>query len=350
MAEFGSVRNCPTYPQAHVPGNVKSEKFEQFDESCIPTQPPTQILLGPFQVRTQPLACNKRSQDICRPFSDPVHLRVTNQLLDTERRFTAYPFRICCLVPHATENDLGILQKFDSGLGTNYFRDCGLDPDVVKVLVGHSPHSESKGLHRKEICRHVAQPHTLSLTLAEGLLECQPLVGPVERRLPRLFGHAQANGWNADRPTDIENGQGVLETSTNFTDEVCRRDADIGEGHVGILNTPASFELTSLPYPNSGGFHIEDEGGMNLVVCALAFWSRDPQGSPAVPLPFRRNSCDQRDIAGDGAVRTPQLLAIYEKCRAAGIQHRFSLDIGSIRAGDRFGERECRDGFPRHEG
>ena len=26
------------------------------------------------------------------------------------------------------------------------------------------------------------------------------------------------------------------------------------------------------------------------------------------------------------------------------------MDIGGIRAGDRFSERECRDGFPRHDG
>src|SRR6185295_12826451 len=105
-----------------------------------------------------------------------------------------------------------------------------------------------------------AQPHTLRLTLAEGLLECQPLVRPVERRLPRLLCHAQANGWDADRPPDIENGQGILETSTNFTDEVCRRDAGTGESHVGILNAPASFELTSLLDSDAGCFHIEDEG------------------------------------------------------------------------------------------
>jgi hypothetical protein len=73
---------------------------------------------------------------------------------------------------------------------------------------------------------------------------------------------------------------------------------DIGEGHVGILNAPASLELTSLLHSDAGCIHIEDEGSVNLLVCALALWDRDPHGSTAVQLPLRRHSCDQRDIAG----------------------------------------------------
>ena len=146
----------------------------------------------------------------------------------------------------------------------------------------------------------MAQPHALRLSLAEGFLERQSLVGPIERRLPCLFGHTEADGRDADRASDIENGQGILETSTDLTDDISRRDPDIGEGHVRILDTPATLKLTSLSYADTLAFHIKDEGGMDLVLCALAFRNRDPHWLPVGREPLRRDSCDQRDIAGDG--------------------------------------------------
>ena len=59
-------------------------------------------------IRQLPLAGDERSEDIGRAFSDSVHLRVADQLLDAERRVSTKPLRIGCFVSHASENDLGV--------------------------------------------------------------------------------------------------------------------------------------------------------------------------------------------------------------------------------------------------
>src|SRR5262245_34168922 len=240
----------------------------------------------------QPFAGDKWSHDVCRPFPDPIHLSVAYQLLDAERRFTTDPLGIRRFIPHPSENNLCIFQKLDRVFRTEHLRDGCLNPDVVTMLVGHPPYGVRERFHRKEIRRHATQPHTLGLSLPKGFLKRHSLVRTVECRLPGLLGHSQTNGRDTDRPSYIEDTERVLETPTNFTDDVRDGHADISERHIGILNAPAALELTPLSNLNPRSFHIEDKGGVYLLVRTLAFPYRNPRDLPVLPDLLRRHRAD----------------------------------------------------------
>src|SRR4029079_10141322 len=106
----------------------------------------------------------------------------------------------------------------DRGFGTEEFGNCGLDADVITVVVRHAPDCRSQGFHGEKACGHPTHPHPLDLSLGVRSWDRDPPVGSIESRLPCLFRHAEADCRNAHCATDIEDPQGGFWATAHFTE------------------------------------------------------------------------------------------------------------------------------------
>ena len=140
-----------------------------------------------------------------------------------------------------------------------------------------------------------------------------PGVGSIQRWLPGLLGHPQTNGRDADRPPDVENGEGVLKAFSDLSDDIVRRDTHVGEGHVGVFNAPASFKLASLPNDHAGCIHLQDECGLHFFFRPFSLRHGSPDGSTLNVFLFGGNAGNEGHHAGNGPVRAPEFFAIDEK-------------------------------------
>ena len=301
-------------------------------------------------MRVQPLARHERAEDIGRPLADAVHFGVSHELLDHERRLAAHPFGVRRLVAHPAEDDLRIAQEPDRLFRQEDFRDGGFDPNVVLLLIRHAPHQRGQRFHGKEVRRHAAQPHLLRLPLAERPAEGHAGIGAIERRLPGLLRHAQADGRDADGAADVENRQRVFEAFADLADDVLHGNAHIRKRHVRIFDAPAPFELAALAHRHPGGIHRQDKRAVHAIVGALPFQHRGPRRFAVDPNLPRGHAGDQRDKSRDGSVRAPQLLSVHHEMRAGSIERRFGPDIRGVRTRRRLRQREGGDRLFRDDG
>ena len=198
MREFPPIRKTAAPEPPQIPWQIEESKLPGLPRALEPPYAFGIEVFGSIHMAAQGFAHDERPEDIGRAFADAIHFRIADQLLDAERRFASLPFRFGGFIAHAPEDDLGIPDKTDRVFGTEDLRDRRFDPDIVAMLIGQMPDQHGQPFHRKQMAGHVSDANLLRFAFRQSLLECPALVRPIQRRLPRLFRHAEADGRDTD--------------------------------------------------------------------------------------------------------------------------------------------------------